>query len=265
MSVLLHISDPHFGTERSEVVEALLELHAALGPELVVVSGDITQRARSSQFARARAFFEQLTGSARLVIPGNHDVPLFNLAARVFRPYRRYRAALGWELSPEFESADLSVIGLNTTRSWRFENGEISSDQVSRVAQRLQCADQSKLRVVVTHQPVHVITGKDGKNIAHGSERAVRAWTASGVDLLLGGHIHLPYVRPLAEGYPGLARRSWIVQAGTAVSSRVRGAIPNSVNVLRFARTSPKRCVVERWDYRAPSFRLHQSHTLDLD
>jgi 3',5'-cyclic AMP phosphodiesterase CpdA len=94
MSVLLHTSDPHFGTERSQVVEALVTLARLQPPELVVLSGDITQRARSGQFRKARAFVDRL-GAPVLVISGNHDIPLFNLGARVLHPYARYRAAFG--------------------------------------------------------------------------------------------------------------------------------------------------------------------------
>ena len=87
MSVLLQISDPHFGTEQAPVVDALLTLAHAQRPDLVVLSGDITQRARRAQFAAARRFVERLAPSALLAIPGNHDIPLFNPVARLLWPY----------------------------------------------------------------------------------------------------------------------------------------------------------------------------------
>lgn len=265
MSVILHISDTHFGTEVAAALEALLALHAELEPDLVVLSGDVTQRARFGQFESASRFFAALGARARLVLPGNHDIPLFNAVARVFFPYAGYRRVFGQDLEPVFESDDLLVVGVNTTRPWRREDGEISSTQVGRVAQLVAATDPRKLKVIVTHQPVHIITSKDVKNLVHECEPAVRSWTEHGADLFLGGHIHLPYVRPLEERYPGLPRRSWIAQAGTAVSSRVRGGIPNAVNVIRYDRAqTPRHCRVERWDFSPPGFVLHEERTLEL-
>ena len=116
MSLVLHLSDTHFGTEQSEVCEALLHLALEVRPDVVILSGDITQRARREQFAAARRFLETLAAPVKLVIPGNHDIPLFNLAARLFNPYGNYRRAFGSELEPQFSSKDLLVIGVNTTR-----------------------------------------------------------------------------------------------------------------------------------------------------
>lgn len=265
MSVILHISDPHFGTEVAAALEALLALHAELEPDLVVLSGDVTQRARFGQFERAARFFAALGPRARLVLPGNHDIPLFNAMARVFFPYAGYRRVFGQDLEPVFEGDDLLVVGVNTTRPWRWKDGEISPTQMGRVAQRVAATDPRKLKVIVTHQPVHIVTSKDIKNLVHECEPAVRSWTERGADLFLGGHIHLPYVRPLEERYPGLPRRSWIAQAGTAVSSRVRGGIPNAVNVIRYDQAqTPRHCRVERWDFCPPGFALHEARILEL-
>jgi hypothetical protein len=103
--------------------------------------------------------------------------------------------------------------------------------------------------------------------VVHGHEPAVRAWAQSGVDVIMGGHIHLPYVRPLSERFGDLSRRIWAVQAGTAVSHRVRHSAPNSVNVLRAVSKAPLTCEVERWDFHAASaeFTLVERHRLDID
>ncbi len=244
MSVLLQISDTHFGTEQPPVVEALAVFTARLRPDVVILSGDITQRARRTQFQAARAFVERLA-SPVLAIPGNHDVPLFDLLARVTRPYGHYREAFGNELEPVHASADLLVQCLNTTRWWRHTNGEISVGQIERVAARVAGATPGQLCVIVVHQPVSVPSDGDVHNLVRRHAAAVRRWAAAGADLVLGGHIHLPYVMPL----PGLPRRMWSVQAGTAVSRRVRDGQPNSVNVLRWGRDAPHgRCRVEQWD-----------------
>lgn len=266
MSVVLQISDTHFGTERSHVIEALLQLVRQQMPDVVVLSGDITQRARRSQFRAARQFIERLAASEILVLPGNHDIPLFNLPMRMLCPYANYQRAFGMELEPEFESADLLVLGVNTTRASRHKDGEVSDAQIIRVCQRLRTAKAEQLRMVVTHQPVHVTRPEDEANILHGHRKAVQAWARAGVDLILGGHIHLPYVRPLRERFADLPRSVWAVQAGTAVSSRVRDGSPNSVNLIRYARSKRQKCcVVTRWDHDASAQLFLPADQRDID
>ncbi|MGE5128763.1 MAG: metallophosphoesterase family protein [Sphingomonadaceae bacterium] len=253
MTVVLQISDTHFGTERAPVVEALVRFGREQAPALVVLSGDITQRARRRQFRAARLFADRL-GARVLAIPGNHDIPLFNLVGRLVAPYANYCREFGAELEPVFESEHLLVIALNTTRAYRHKDGEVSAGQIARVARRLERARPWQLRVVVTHQPVAVTRPHEERNLLHGRAAAVRSWAQAGVDLILGGHIHLPYVLALHEQFPGLPRECWAVQAGTAVSRRVRHDAGNSVNLLRYSGVKAnRRCVaVERWDYSCP-------------
>ena len=259
MTLLLQISDPHFGTEHPGVVEALVALAHAKPPGLVVLSGDVTQRARRGQFAAARRFLDRLPCSARLVIPGNHDIPLFNLPGRIWRPYAGFSRAFGMDLEPVHDDADLLVIGVNTTRPRRHKDGEVSAEQVQRVAARLRVAAPAQLRVVVVHQPVAAIEASDVANLVHGRGEAIPAWADAGCDIVMGGHIHLPYALPLRAMYPQLARDVWTVQAGTAVSTRVRGGVPNSVNFIQGEGAGPGRtCRLERWDYVAARQRFVQ-------
>lgn len=253
MTLLLQISDPHFGTERPPVTQALLRLARAQAPDVLLLSGDITQRARRGQYAAARAFVERLGVPRVLAIPGNHDIPLFNVAGRLLAPYREHVRAFGPELEPEHASEDLLLLALNTTRPWRHKDGEVSAAQIERVARRLERADARQLRVVAVHQPVAVTQPSDRANLLHGHEAAVRRWAAAGCDLILGGHIHLPYVLPLSARFLDLPREVWAVQAGTALSYRLRHEADNSVNLIRTLPASggptPRACMVERWDY----------------
>jgi 3',5'-cyclic AMP phosphodiesterase CpdA len=245
MSVLLHLSDSHFGTEQAPVVEALVALTQQQRPDLLLLSGDITQRATRRQFAQARAFTDRL-GAPLLAIPGNHDIPLFDLGQRLFHPYARYREAFGNELEPTHVSREWLVQCVNTTRWYRHKGGTVSSNQIERVASRLRAAQPSQLRVVVVHHPIAVLRATEQHNLLHGHAEAQQSWAAAGCDVVLGGHIHLPYVMALA----GLARPMWAVQAGTCVSSRVRAGAANSVNVLRWGGdTAPGCCLIEQWDY----------------
>ena len=140
MTVLLQVSDPHFGTEQPTVVDALTELARQQRPELVVLSGDITQRARPSQFRAARAFTDSL-GVPVLAVPGNHDIPLFDVWTRLRSPYGRYSAAFGIDLEPVHRSPELLVVCVNTTRPWRHKDGEVSALQIDRVARLVERAD----------------------------------------------------------------------------------------------------------------------------
>ncbi len=249
MTCALQISDPHFGTEQAAVLEALLALIRSLRPEVILLSGDVTQRARRAQFEAARQFLEQVPCPV-LAVPGNHDIPLFNLAARFTNPYGNYQRVFGDDLEPEYESDRLLVIGVNTTRASRHKDGEVSADQVARVAERLRRARPEQLRLVMQHHPVKAVSETDVSNLLIGREQAVPTWVDAGMDLLIGGHIHLPYVWPL-QGQRGEAgRRAWTAQAGTAISDRVRGDTPNSVNLITYnLRDDVHCCAVERWDY----------------
>lgn len=279
---LLQVSDPHFGTERPEVVDGLVRLAHQLVPDVVLFSGDITQRARQAQFSAARRFAGVLMHrpateppAVLIAIPGNHDIPLFNPAARLFWPYAGFRGAFGRQLEPQWQSPALQLTALNTTRRWRHKDGEISGAQIERVARRLRLATPQQLRVVVAHHPLAVPRDSERKNLLHGHQAALLRWAEAGADLVLGGHIHLPGVLPVHELLPGLARRMWVVQAGTAVSSRVRHDADNSVNVVRLADADPadsavpgqRRCRVERWDWRpaASAFEPAEVHELDCD
>lgn len=268
MSLLLQISDTHFGTERPDVVEALVRLARERRPEVLVLSGDITQRGTRRQYAAARAFVDRLGVAQRVVLPGNHDITLYNPLTRLLRPYAEHRRAFGHELEPAVDREDLLVLGVNTTRWWRHADGQVSARQVERVATRLAAARAGQLRVVVTHQPVAVNRAVDEHNLLHGRALALRRWREAGADLVLGGHIHLPFAMPLpagaptpspahpsanadADASPGQASL-WAVQAGTAVSHRVRHEAGNSVNLVQVLATdaaASRRCEVQRWDY----------------
>jgi 3',5'-cyclic AMP phosphodiesterase CpdA len=217
-----------------------------LKPQVLLLSGDITQRATRAQFEAARAFVQRLQVPQLLAVPGNHDVPLWHLPLRLLQPYARYRAAFGDDLEPQLDTPDLLLLALNSTRWWRHEDGQLSAQQIHRVARRLAQARPGQRRVVMLHQPLVVTRPDDEKNRLHGHAAALQAWGAAGLDLVLGGHIHLPFVLPLAAG-------GWAVQAGTAVSHRVRHEAGNSVNLIHIDATAAERAVVERWDHDARS------------
>lgn len=267
MTLVLQVSDTHFGTERGEVVEALVALAQRRRPDLLVLSGDLTQRARRGQFAAARRFCERLAVPAWLVIPGNHDIPLYDVATRLLSPYRGLRRAFGDDFeAPVRETADVVVFGVNTTRRYRHKHGEVSAAQVADVAAKLRAAPAAKLRVVAVHQPVDLPPDRKQSNLLRGREAAVRAWVDAGVDVIVGGHVHLPFLRLLSKTFPDLPRRAWCAQAGTAVSHRIRHDANNSVNLFDYRAGEPE-AIFERWDFggAAEGFLPIERHALALD
>lgn len=245
MSCLLHLSDTHFGTEVPAVVEALERLVASLRPDALLLSGDITQRATRDQFRAARAFLDRLGVAQTLVMPGNHDIPLFDVFSRLLTPYRRYREELGCAVAGIDDLPGLRIIRVKSTRRLRHIDGELSAPQIAAVASLLRDAPNDVLRIVVTHQPLWVDRPRDQKNRCHGAAAALESWRAAGADLLLAGHIHWPFARCL----PG-ARPLWAINAGTAVSSRIRDGVPQSCNLLRFDPARPRQAAtLERWDF----------------
>jgi len=266
MTTLLQLSDPHFGTERPAVAAALQALVRAQRPQVLLLSGDITQRATAAQFAAARAFIDALAVPVCLAIPGNHDIPLFDLASRLLRPYARFVRAFGVQLEPQFENEDLLVLALNTTRRWRHVDGALSATQIERVARRFEAAPPRLWRVVVVHQPIAVPSPAEAHDLLHGHQAALRRWAAAGADVVVGGHIHLPYVLALPEARA--SRPLWVVQAGTALSHRVRPGVGNSVNLIHLqgaAGGGARQGRVERWDHQpaAQRFECVAVHALE--
>ncbi|ABC31089.1 predicted phosphohydrolase [Hahella chejuensis KCTC 2396] len=244
---IIQLSDPHFGTEDWTVQEALVRTLNDMRPELLLFSGDITQRATRLQFAAARAFLERIEADNVLAVPGNHDIPLFNLWSRLTAPYKKYCEIFGTDLEPEFENNLALIVGVNTTHKYRHVDGEISPQRADAVARRLASAPD-KLRVVVAHHPCQVVLPSDQKNLLIGREYALKAWIEAGVDLVLGGHIHYPFILPLRESFPEAPSGVFVMQAGTATSPRVRSGKPNSFNRI-LVRRDRRMTLLERWDY----------------
>lgn len=258
VSLVLHLSDTHFGAEDPQALEALIALVLRERPQAVVATGDITQNAATAEFAAATRFFARLACRHQLVVPGNHDLPLWNLPLRLLAPYAAFRQTFGDELEPRLRTPGLWVAGLRTTRRWRHHEGTLSQAQVLESAQWLALAPAGTLRVVALHHPVAAARDDeddaDSPAVLHGAADAVAAWADAGVHLVLGGHSHLPGFLPLArsgavsaaEQHTGSAPM-WAVQAGTAVSRHLRGRHSQAVNLLRRVGATGWR--VERWSH----------------
>jgi 3',5'-cyclic AMP phosphodiesterase CpdA len=224
MARLVHLSDLHFGAHDDDLVEAVEQSVETLKPDLVVVSGDFTQRARTEQFREACQFLERLRdgGHEVLGVPGNHDVPLYDVLRRFLSPLTRYRRFIDETLCPFIDLPGLAVLGINTARSLTFKDGRISKEQVEFIRETFSRTDPEATRVLVTHHPLYAVPVGDEIERAVGRQQlALDAIEQAGVDLVLAGHAHHASTHDASE----LVTRSGgalVVQAGTATSTRVR-------------------------------------------
>ena len=233
MRIIVHISDIHFGRIDYEIVERLKEKIGEINPHLTVISGDLTQRARSAQFIEARAFLDALP-SPQIVVPGNHDIPLHNVYDRFIHPLDKYKRFISDDLQPFYADAELAVSGINTARSLTIKDGRVNEEQVAVIQARMRGLPDEMLKVIVTHHPFDLPEGYDDDDIVGHAETAIREITKTGADVFLAGHIHVSHIGNTATRYKlGAGRNALVIQAGTATSTRGRGEA-NSFNVLEF-------------------------------
>lgn len=243
---MMQISDLHFGPPlMPAVAEAALASCFRLAPDLLVVSGDLTQRARSEQFVAAREYLQRFPAIPQLVIPGNHDVPLYDVARRLSDPHRNYREYINPELNTVLQVPGAVLVGLDSTAPrTAISNGRIHNWQLDFCAQAFAQAPADATRIVVAHH--HFAPAPDTLNDARMpmAERAINRFTELGVELIMGGHLHRAYIGNTLDFYPGKHRDRGIIiaQSGTTTSRRGRGreAEKNSFNLVELTQGTIK-------------------------
>ena len=238
MLTLLHASDLHFGPHYlPRVGDALVRAAHELAPDAIVISGDFTQRAKRVQYAAAAAFLERLPAVPRIVVPGNHDVPLYRVAERLFQPYRLYREYISPELDSVHRLPGAVIVALNSTAPLRaITNGRIDPAQLDFCADALRAVPPSDARIVVAHHHFAPAPDYEGGQVMPRAKRALDVFTALRVELILGGHLHRAYIGNSLDVYPGRDREHGviIVQCGTTTSrrGRAREREKNSLNLI---------------------------------
>ncbi len=254
---LAHITDLHFGAEDPAVVDALrAELNADC-PDLVAISGDLTQGARLTEFHQARAFMDSLT-SPNLAVPGNHDMSPYNLLERFTDPYRRWRRIISPQTAPQWQKDNVAVLGLNTARrmglTFDWSTGRVTHHRLRRLLRELDALPRSMTKVVVMHHPLLPPEGAPRTPVAGGAMAALRALESHNVSLVLAGHLHRGYARLSSpDGKPPL-----ILQGATATSVRLRGE-PNAYNQITIDESGHATVRVRSWSGTAWTTEEHHS------
>lgn len=238
MTRILHLSDVHFGAVDDRLVSPFLDLARHLSPDLCVISGDLTQRARPDQFRAARAFLDRLPKPV-LMVPGNHDMPLWNLPVRLIAPFARYRQAFGPETEPLVRLPNAIVQGVNTANQFVWKAGRLQPSSLRRIVESFAGAAPDQWRVVVMHHaPVPAADGTPA-DIAD-PEATLSALAHTGADVVLSGHTHMPHT-----GFAETAAGVLFLQVGTALSTRLK----TGTNDAALVTLTPGLARVESWLY----------------
>jgi 3',5'-cyclic AMP phosphodiesterase CpdA len=224
---ILHISDLHFGPPHlPRLAAGVLELVAERRPSLVVISGDLTQRALPEQFRQAREFADRIAAPT-LVVPGNHDVPFHKpphrLWMRFFDPSRQYRRYFNPELEPVYRDEEMVVVGINTAFGWTIKDGRIKLRRLLELGELLATVPDPVCKVVVAHHHLIPPPNFGTQRVLSNAYEAIDVFSSVGVDLILSGHLHQAYIGNSEEFYPLGRPPVVILHSGTTTSNRGRG------------------------------------------
>jgi 3',5'-cyclic AMP phosphodiesterase CpdA len=252
MARIAHLSDLHFGAHDPKIVAATEAWLQQRQPDLIIISGDFTQRARVNQFRQASAYLNRLraSGLPALVVPGNHDIPLYDVCRRFTSPLSRYRRYVDNSLCPWFENGEIAVMGINTARSLTFKDGRVSYDQIAMLQDRFAAVPGHKTRIVVTHHPLYSMPIGAGPELSKAVGRhrdAIKAVSKAGVHLALAGHFHRTYAQAAREMVEE-AGSVLVMQAGTATSTRLRNRELQSFNWIHTHSNDEIELQVVAWD-----------------
>ena len=237
---IAHLSDLHFGAASSTAIDALHSDLSERKPELVIITGDLTQEGRKKEFEEARDFLSTIKART-FIVPGNHDLPVRNLWARFVSPYNRFQRYISDAINPVWADERLALIGLNSARraaldvNWSY--GRLSRRQIDDAVTQLRNTKTGAIKIVAAHHPFIRGPGRAGARIVERGGEALTAFADNGLDIILTGHVHKSKAEIVTAGARGVI----VIQAGTATSGRTRGE-PPSYNILN---ASPAGVTVE--------------------
>lgn len=222
MTRLFHVSDVHFGRVDQAAIDWFAGLVHAERPDAVVMTGDLTMRARAAEYAAGQAWLASL-GVPLTVEPGNHDLPLFNPVARLFTPYRRYHR-IERAVEKELDLPGVWIVPLRTTTRFQLRNwskGVVRARHLDTALARLRACPPDRLAIVAAHHPL-IDTGTQSDGRTRGGEQALRELVSAGAHAVLSGHVHDPFDQPWSAG----GKTIRMIGAGT-LSQRTRASRPS--------------------------------------
>jgi 3',5'-cyclic AMP phosphodiesterase CpdA len=261
---IFHISDVHFGPPHlPRVSQGVLEFIERHRPDFVVVSGDLTQRARPEQFKEARAFVDRIEAMRipTLTVPGNHDVPLYRVWERIFNPYGCYRKYFSPEMEPVWRDDEMLIAGVNTAFGWTLKDGRITLRKLLELGELFEKTPETVFKVVVAHHHLIPPPNFGSQRVAGNAYEAIDLFSRVGVDLILSGHQHQTYIGNSEEFYPQGRPPVVILHSGTTTSNRGRGG-EREANSCNWIRVDQDSMVVShyRWHRSLEAFAEHSRH-----
>lgn len=252
MRRVVQISDLHFGKSDPALLAPLRLAIEQISPDVLVISGDLVEHATAREFQNAKAFLDTLP-KPQIVVPGNHDLPFYNLWERFLVGLKRYRSAITQNTRPRYEDDEIVILGANTSRMWPIRGGSLSSSQLETLASDFAEVPPDKVRLLVTHHPFDLPMVQNRRLIVGHARRSITR-LAPVVDILLAGHIHLSSTGSTSVRYKMAGHALAFVQAGTAVSRRDKGE-KNSFNslLLKGPGDGGKAVIVDTWTWNLAS------------
>ncbi|MDB4939786.1 MAG: metallophosphoesterase [Candidatus Doudnabacteria bacterium] len=258
MRTIIHLSDLHFGRNEPSVIKAIIKTVKAVKPDVLIVSGDLTQRAKAEEFKQAKDFLNGFN-IKKIVIPGNHDIPLFNPLKRLVNPFKNYKKYISKNLEPVYFDKELRIIGVNTARKTKITRGKISSEQAQLIKEYFADAGDA-VRIVVAHHPFDLPEGFSSRKMVIGAKNVIKEIVDAKVDLILGGHMHISHTGSIADRYKVDGKAALVVQAST-VSKRSRGEVP-TFNVIK---TDLKKITLTRYVFKQKEFKKDLEEVFQLE
>lgn len=225
MKKILHLSDLHFGTERPGLTALLIKDCLQLKPDIIIVSGDLTQRATLKQYQAARKFLSHFHNQRVLCVPGNHDISLYNLLERFFFPFRKYQQWIASTLCAAYSDKDLAILGINSVTPYKSMGGYVTDEQLSLVIKFFEKQPSNITRIIVMH---HNLIKSERHKIINDADKIISVFKRLNIHIVLSGHIHYPWIEAIES--ENSSHSLYILTAGTAISYRT--IQPNSYNII---------------------------------
>lgn len=245
MIKIAHISDIHFGAEDSVLAEIILEDLIAVDPRLVAVSGDLTQRAKTKQFKQAAEFLDRIK-APKIVIPGNHDISLFNIFRRFIKPLNRFFKFISDEMCPIYQDDNIAAVGINSARSLTLKSGRINRDQIALIKKRFRKIDPDIMKIIVIHHNLVPSPGEKSQSFIGRAGLLLDTIGHVEIDLVLAGHVHTAYSEIIAPS-GSHSYTSVLASAGTSISLRRRGT-PNSYNLIHIPQPNQINIIIRQFN-----------------